>query len=242
MLVLSEWRSTRRLSGSVMAMVEFLSAWLQGLERYDQGTYWHSVRTAKYIVQFMEYLGMRGERAKYIYASAALHDIGKLAIPVHILLKEGRLSRCEYRLMQEHPRFAFEWMSLLRDPEELAKIPHLHHERWNGSGYPLGLRGTEIPYHVRLFSVIDVWEAMSVNRPYRRAISQAAVLEYFARTSGTLFDPEVVEAFLSWRKKTIGASWSSLLHPMGMSSVRRNGLEYGTQKATSVSDKDAIPG
>ena len=225
-----------------MGMVEFASAWLQGLEHYDQGTYLHSVRTAKYFVRFMDYLGIRGERAKYIYASAALHDIGKLAVPVHILLKEGRLSRCEYRLMQEHPRFAFEWMSLLRDPEELAKIPHLHHERWDGSGYPLGLRGTEIPYHVRLFSVIDVWDAMSVNRPYRRAISQAAILGYFAGTSGILFDPEVVEAFLSWRKKTIGASWSSLLHPMGMRSVRKNGLEYGTQKATSISDKDAIPG
>lgn len=223
-------------------MVEFVSAWLQGLEQYDQGTYWHSVRTAKYFVRFMHYLGIHGERAKYLYASAALHDIGKLAVPVHILLKEGRLSRCEYRLVQEHPRFAFEWMSLLRDPEELAKIPHLHHERWDGSGYPLGLRGTEIPYHVRLFSVIDVWEAMSVNRPYRRAISQAAVLGYFARTSGALFDPEVVEAFLSWRKKTIGASWSNLIHPMGMRSVRKNGLEYGIQKATSVSDKDAIPG
>jgi len=237
-----EWHRTRWRSGKAMAMVEFVSAWLQGLEQYDQGTYWHSVRTAKYFVRFMDYLGIRGERAKYLYAGAALHDIGKLAVPVHILLKEGRLSRCEYRLIQAHPRFAFEWMSLLRDPEELAKIPHLHHERWDGSGYPLGLRGTEIPYHVRLFSVIDVWDAMSVNRPYRRAISQAAILGYFAGTSGILFDPEVVEAFLSWRKKTIGASWSSLLHPMGMSSVRKYGLEYGTQKTTSVSDKDAIPG
>ena len=194
-------------------MVKFVSAWLQGLEQYDQSTYWHSVRTAKYFVRFMDYLGVRRERAKYLYAGAALHDIGKLAVPVHILLKEGRLSRCEYRLMQEHPRFAFEWMSLLRDPEELAKIPHLHHERWDGSGYPLGLRGTEIPYHVRLFSVIDVWEAMSVNRPYRGAIPQAAILGYIARSSGTLFDPEAVDAFLRWRKKTCGDFWAMLVYP-----------------------------
>ena len=194
-------------------MVEFASAWLQGLEHYDQGTYLHSVRTAKYFVRFMDYLGIRGERAKYMYASAALHDIGKLAVPVHILLKEGRLSRCEYRLMQEHPRFAFEWMSLLRDPEELAKIPHLHHERWDGSGYPLGLRSTEIPYHVRLFSVIDVWDAMSVNRPYRGAIPQAAILGYIARSSGTLFDPEAVDAFLRWCKKTSGDFWAKLVYP-----------------------------
>ena len=225
-----------------MGMVEFVSAWLQGLEQYDQGTYWHSVRTANYFVRFMGYLGVSGERAKYTYASAALHDIGKLAAPQHILQKKGRLSRLEYREVKKHPQLAFEWMSLLREPDEFARIPYLHHERWDGSGYPLGLRGTEIPYHVRLFSVIDVWDAMSVNRPYRRAISQAAILGYFAGTSGILFDPEVVEAFLSWRKKIVGASWSSLIHPMGMRSVRKNGLEYGTQKATSVSDKDAIPG
>ena len=205
-------------------MVEFASAWLQGLEHYDQGTYLHSVRTAKYFIRFMDYLGIRGERAKYMYASAALHDIGKLAVPVHILLKEGRLTRCEYRLMQEHPRFAFEWMSLLRDPDELARIPYLHHERWDGSGYPLGLQGTEIPYHVRLFSVIDVWEAMSVNRPYRGAIPQAAILGYIARSSGTLFDPEAVDAFLRWRKKDSGDSWAKLVYPAGRESRKEKGF------------------
>ena len=133
-------------------MVEFVSEWLQGLKQYDQDTYWHSVRTAKYFVEFMNYLGIRGQRAKYIYASAALHDIGKLAIPQHILQKKSRLSRREYRDVRRHPQLAFEWMSLLRDPDELARIPYLHHERWDGGGYPLGIRGTEIPYHVRLFS------------------------------------------------------------------------------------------
>ena len=193
-------------------MVEFVSAWLQGLKQYDQGTYWHSVRTAKYFVRFMDYLGVRGERAKYIYASAALHDIGKLAVPQYILQKRGRLSRREYCDVQKHPQLAFEWMSLLQDPEELARIPYLHHERWDGSGYPLGLQGTEIPYQVRLFSVIDVWEAMSVNRPYRRAVPQASILGYIARSSGTLFDPEVVDAFLRWRKNASGDSWPKPIH------------------------------
>ena len=189
MLVLLEWRRTRRLSGRAMAMVEFVSAWLQGLEQYDQGTYWHSVRTARYFIRFMGYLGMPEERTKYIYASAALHDIGKLAVPQYILQKKGRLSRREYRDVRRHPQLAFDWMSLLGDPVELIDIPYLHHERWNGSGYPLGLRGNEIPYHVRLFSVIDVWEAMSVDRPYRSAVPQAAILVYIIRSSGTLFDP-----------------------------------------------------
>lgn len=212
-MVLSEWRSTRQFFGKAMAMVEFVSAWLCGLEQYDQDTYWHSVRTAKYFVQFTNYLGIRGERAKYIHASAALHDIGKLAIPQHILQKRGRLSPHEYSSVKKHPQFAFEWMSLLQDPDEFVRIPYLHHERWDGSGYPLGLLGTEIPYHVRLFSVIDVWEAMSVDRPYRDAVPQAAILGYIARSSGTLFDPQVVDAFLRWRKKSSGASWTRLVYP-----------------------------
>ena len=196
-----------------MAMVEFVSAWLEGIKQYDRGTYWHSVRTAKYLVRFMDYLGIRRDKAKYIYASAALHDIGKLAVPQHILQKKGRLSRHEYRNVQKHPQLAFEWMSLLREPDEVVRIPYLHHERWDGSGYPLGLRGREIPYHVRLFSVIDVWEAMSVNRPYRDALPQAAILEYIARSSGILFDPEVVDAFLRWRKNISGDCRTNLFYP-----------------------------
>ena len=99
MLVLLEWRRTRWLSGKAMAMVEFVSAWLQGLEQYDQGTYWHSVRTAKYFVRFMDYLGIREERAKYIYASAAFHDIGKLGGTSTYSSKErqvesSRIPRC----------------------------------------------------------------------------------------------------------------------------------------------------
>lgn len=97
---------------------------------------------------------------------------------------------------------------------ELINISYLHHERWDGGGYPLGLRGTEIPYHVRLFSVIDVWEAMSVDRPYRHALSQAVILEYIARSSGTLFDPEVVDAFLAWRKKDVVGSRTKLVDPV----------------------------
>ncbi len=195
-----------------MAMVGFISAWLQGLEQYDQGTYWHSVRTAKYFVRFTNYLGVCGERAKYFYASAGLYDIGKLAIPQDVLQKKGRLSHREYHDVKKHPRIAFEWISLLREPEELTRIPYLHHERWNGSGYPLGLQGKEIPYPVRLLSVIDVWEAMSVNRPYRGAVHQAAILGYIAQSSSTLFDPDVVDAFLRWRKKASGDSWAKLVY------------------------------
>jgi HD-GYP domain-containing protein (c-di-GMP phosphodiesterase class II) len=194
-------------------MIEFVSAWLQGLKQYDQDTYWHSVRTAEYFVQFMDYLGICKPKTKYIYASAALHDIGKLVVPQHVLQKRGRLSCREYRNVKKHPQIAFAWMSFLREPDEFVSIPYLHHERWNGTGYPLGLRGTEIPYHVRIFSVVDVWEAMSVNRPYRNALPQGAILGYIARSANVLFDPGVVDAFLRWRKKTYGDCWTKLVYP-----------------------------
>ena len=194
-------------------MVENVSAWLHALAHYDQGTYWHSLRTANYFLRFMDYLGLRGQSANYICASAALHDIGKLAIPHYILQKKGKLSDGEYLEIKKHPELAFEWMSLLRDPDELVGIPYLHHERWDGSGYPLGLRGAEIPYQVRLFSVIDVWDAMSVNRPYREALPQAATLGHIARSSGILFDPEAVDAFLAWRKKASGDSCVKPVYP-----------------------------
>ena len=128
-MAFSEWRSTRRLFGKAVAMVEFVSAWLQGLKQYDQDTYWHSVRTARYFSRFMDYLGIGGERAKYVCAGAALHDIGKLAVPQHILQKKGRLSRREYRDVRRHPQLAFDWMSMLGDPVELIEIPYLHPER-----------------------------------------------------------------------------------------------------------------
>ena len=212
--MLSEWRSTDQPSGSAVAMVEFDSAWLQGLKQYDQDTYWHSVRTAKYFVRFMDYLGICGERARYFSRGAALHDIGKLGVPHYILQKKGKLSRREYRYIRRHPQLALEWMSLLGDPVEVIEIPYLHHERWNGSGYPFGLQRIEIPYQVRLFSVIDVWEAMSVDRPYRRALAQGAILGYIARSSGTLFDPEAVDAFLGWRKKSHIDLDAKLIYPV----------------------------
>lgn len=224
-MALSEWRSTRLCSGSAVAMVEFVSAWLQGLKQYDQDTYWHSVRTAQYFVRFMDYLGIYGERARHLYESAALHDIGKLAVPQPILQKKGSLSCHEYRAVKKHPQLAFEWMSLLRDSEELIRIPYLHHERWDGSGYPLGLRGKAIPYHVRIFSVIDVWEAMSVDRPYRRALPQPAILGYIARSSDSLFDPEVVDVFLEWRKSDGVVFRTKLVYPVESDMEMRSVLE-----------------
>lgn len=189
-----------------MAIGNFASAWLQGLRQYDLSTYMHSIRTAKYFVDFARYVGVHGSEVKLLRTSSSLHDIGKMVIPTAILQKKGPLSHEEFCQIKKHPEIAFAWMKLLRDSDAVAEIAYLHHERWDGSGYPLGLKGNAIPRFIRLFSVIDVWDAMLNNRPYREAIPEVMVLGYFQQASGSLFDPETVDAFLRWRRKSASVS------------------------------------
>ena len=186
-----------------MPISRYASAWLHCLEQYDQVTYRHSLRTARFFVRFADYAGVGYSSLRFLYAGAALHDVGKLAVPVEILQKKDSLNKFEFDQIRKHPEYAHQWMATSWDPEATAQIPYLHHERWDGSGYPLGLTGTNIPYYVRLFSVIDVWEAMSASRPYRKAIPERLVLRYLDQTSGVLFDPDVVDKFLSWRRRSV---------------------------------------
>ena len=189
-----------------MAISNFASAWLQGLRQYDLATYMHSIRTAQCFLDFARYVGVRGLDIKLLHLSASLHDIGKMVIPLSILQKKESLGNEEYCQIKKHPEIAFAWMTLLRDPNIVAQIAYLHHERWDGSGYPLGLKGYAIPHFVRLFSVIDVWDAMLNDRPYRDALPELKVLGYFQQASGSLFDPETVDAFLRWRRKSATVS------------------------------------
>ena len=189
-----------------MAISNFASAWLQGLRQYDLATYMHSIRTAKYFFDFARYVGVHSSEVKLLQLSASLHDIGKMAIPLSILRKKGALSTEEYCQIKKHPEIAFAWMTLLRDSDMVTEIAYLHHERWDGSGYPLGLKGNAIPRFVRLFSVIDVWDAMLNDRPYRDGIPELKVLGYFQQASGSVFDPETVDAFLGWRRKSATVS------------------------------------
>lgn len=166
----------------------------------------HSIRTAKYFVDFAHYVGVYRSEVKLLQLSASLHDIGKMAIPLSILQKKGSLGKHEYCHIKKHPEIAFAWMTLLRDPKTVAEIAYLHHERWDGSGYPLGLAGNAIPRIVRSFSVIDVWDAMLNDRPYHDAVPEVKVLGYFQQASGSLFDPETVDTFLRWRRKSATVS------------------------------------
>jgi len=125
-----------------------------------------------------------------------LHDIGKIRIPDTILLKPTSLTQDEWEIMRQHPLYARDMLQGIRILEEALEIPLYHHERWDGSGYPYGIRGEAIPLKARIFAVADVWDALTSNRPYRPAWTKEAARSYIESQAGQQFDPCVVEIFL----------------------------------------------
>ena len=126
-----------------------------------------------------------------------LHDIGKMSVPDNILGKEGPLDDDQWAIMRRHPVHAYEMLSKIRYLRPALAIPCSHHERWDGSGYPQGLKGEDIPLPARIFAVVDVWDALTSDRPYRKAHSSDQTIDYLREHAGTLFDPDVIEAFLA---------------------------------------------
>ena len=132
----------------------------------------------------------------HIRRGALLHDIGKMGIPDSILLKPGPLTPEEWEVMRKHPVYAYELLSPITFLRPALDIPYCHHERWDGSGYPRGLRGEEIPLSARIFAIVDVWEALSADRPYRKAWPASKVTAYLREQAGAHFDPSLVNLFL----------------------------------------------
>ena len=131
---------------------------------------------------------------------ALLHDIGKMGIPDTILLKPGALTEAEWVIMKKHPVYAYELLAPIQYLRPALDIPYCHHEKWDGTGYPRGLRGEQIPLSARLFAVVDVWDALSSDRPYRAAWPAAQVRDHIAHGRGSHFEPRVVEVFLDMEK------------------------------------------
>ena len=127
---------------------------------------------------------------------ALLHDIGKMGVPDGILLKPGPLTDEEWVAMKKHPAFAYEMLAPIRYLRLALDIPYCHHEKWDGTGYPRGLKGDQIPLVARIFAVVDVWDALSSDRPYRPAWSEEKVREHIRASAGTHFDPQVVDSFM----------------------------------------------
>jgi HD-GYP domain-containing protein (c-di-GMP phosphodiesterase class II) len=141
-------------------------------------------------------MGMSPEEVVHLRRGALLHDIGKMGIPDGILLKPGPLTDEQWEVMRRHPVYAYELLSPIPYLRPALDIPHLHHERWDGSGYPLGLKGEAIPLAARVFAVVDVWDALTSSRPYRAKVREERAKEIIRAGAGTDFDPRVVEAFL----------------------------------------------
>jgi HD-GYP domain-containing protein (c-di-GMP phosphodiesterase class II) len=148
-------------------------------------------------LQLARQMGLSDDDLVHIRRGAILHDIGKMAIPDRILLKPGPLTAEEWDIMRKHPTYAYTWLSPIRYLRPALDIPYYHHERWDGSGYPRGLKGQQIPLSARIFAVVDVWDALCSDRPYRAAWSYEQVRDHLQQHAGVHFDPQVVEIFLS---------------------------------------------
>jgi len=172
-----------------------LEGWAKALELRDRETVGHAHRVIEMTLRVADRLGMRGETLQHIRRGALLHDIGKMGIPDSILLKPGPLNPNEWEIMRQHPVHAYEMLKTIDYLSPALEIPYCHHEKWDGNGYPQGLKGTSIPISARIFAVVDVWDALTSDRPYRSAWSEHRALEYIQRESGRHFDPQVVNAF-----------------------------------------------
>ncbi len=180
----------------VMAYDKTIEGWSRALDIRDNETHGHSRRVTDITELVARHMGVPEEDLTHIRRGALLHDIGKLGVPDRILLKPGKLSEEELTVMRRHPEIAYDILSPIPFLRDAIAIPYSHHERWDGTGYPKGLRGEDIPLPARIFAVVDVWDALRFDRPYRQAWEEGTVLDHLVNQKGSHFDPDVVDAFL----------------------------------------------
>lgn len=186
-------KSNVELSLAYDATIEGLS---RALDLRDKETKEHTSRVTNITVKLAARLGVDQSNLIHIRRGAMLHDIGKVAIPDQILFKPGPLAEEEWRIMRRHPDIAVELLSTVSYLEPALEIPHWHHEKWNGTGYPDGLDHEHIPFSARLFALVDVYDALISNRPYRSAWPKQDAIRYIASEAGKHFDPKIVPDFL----------------------------------------------
>jgi diguanylate cyclase (GGDEF)-like protein/PAS domain S-box-containing protein/putative nucleotidyltransferase with HDIG domain len=174
-----------------------IGSWSRILDLKDKETEGHSERVTELMVRLTQHLGFNETEARFARWGALLHDIGKIGIPDRILLKPGSLTEEEWVVMRQHTTVAYEMLQHIGFLGPAIDIPYCHHEKWDGTGYPRGLKGDDIPLMARLFAVIDVYDALTSDRPYRRAWSEAKVRAHLREQAGTHFDPRAVDAFLT---------------------------------------------
>lgn len=186
----------RTNSDLIMAYDATIEGWSRAMDLRDEETEGHTRRVTSLTVKLARATGINEADIIQIRRGALLHDIGKMGIPDSILLKPAKLTDEEWEIMRKHPQYAYEMLSPIAYLRPALDIPYCHHEKWDGTGYPRGLKGVEIPLAARLFAVVDVWDAVTSNRPYRPAWTEEQALEYVRGQSGSHFDPQAVELFL----------------------------------------------
>jgi len=174
-----------------------ITAIIKILSLHNPYTNEHSINVAKVSVQIAEKMGITDEEVNNVYWSAMVHDIGKILIPEEILDKKGKLTEAEYEIVKKHPVWGYETLNTDKSLNKLAKNVLHHHERWDGKGYPQGLARKDIPLISRIIAIADTYDAMTSDRPYRKAICKELVLQEIKNNSGTQFDPEIVEIFIN---------------------------------------------
>ena len=187
----------------VMAYDATIAGWSRAMDLRDEETEGHTQRVTELTLRLAEKFGISQQEQVQIRRGALLHDIGKLGVPDGILLKPGKLTDEEWKIMRQHPNSAYEMLMPITYLRPAMDIPYCHHEKWDGSGYPRGLKGEQIPLAARIFAVIDVWDALTSDRPYRSAWTKERALEYIKEQSGKHFDPDIVEVFLETVPKEI---------------------------------------
>jgi PAS domain S-box-containing protein len=173
-----------------------IEGWSRALDLRDHETEGHSRRVTEMTLRLAEAVGVPSEELIHVRRGALLHDIGKMGVPDAILLKPGPLDDAEWEIMRRHPELARAMLSPTEFLHPALDIPYCHHEKWDGSGYPCGLHGEEIPLPARLFALVDVWDALTSDRPYRAAWPRGRVLDHLRSLAGTHFDPAIVSVFL----------------------------------------------
>jgi putative two-component system response regulator len=173
-----------------------LSGWAKALELRERETAGHSLRVVQLTLRMADEVGISSVQQIHIQRGALLHDIGKMGISDSILLKPTSLTLDEWDEMRQHPIYAYQLLRHIKFLEPALSIPYAHHERWDGTGYPRGLKGEEIPLEARIFALSDVWDALTSDRPYRKAVTREEAIQYIREHSGTHFDPNLTERFI----------------------------------------------
>lgn len=191
----------RKRIDAEQGIIMLMDAWGRALELRDPGTQGHTQRVTLLALRLARRVGVPKKNLIGLQRGALLHDIGKLGIPDRILLKTGTLTDEENSIMRTHPGLAFNLLSPINYLQNVIDVPFCHHEKWDGTGYPRRLRGLEIPENARVFSICDVFDALTTTRPYREAWTKEQAMQYIKDESGKYFDPTITKVFIEMMEK-----------------------------------------